>query len=161
MAVVDTAEAVFEVDDYEDYVAIQSEAAIRTWPPATPMMTTKANPLRCGERQRDWRYPQGRGAGAAWQSRRRGIGSAHSYLPTRLKLPVMLQRQQASAIVAARSKIVEGAVSMVEAALDQLTQRQIIELDAQSKASMVSNLLVILCSDRAAQPVVNSSTPTT
>ena len=68
----------------------------------------------------------------------------------------MLQRQQASAIVAARSKIVEGAVSMVEAALDQLTQRQIIELDAQSKASMVSNLLVILCSDRAAQPVVNS-----
>jgi len=73
----------------------------------------------------------------------------------------MLQRQQASAIVAARSKIVEGAVSMVEAALDQLTQRQIIELDAQSKASMVSNLLVILCSDRAAQPVVNSSTPTT
>ena len=68
----------------------------------------------------------------------------------------MLQRQQASAIVAARSKIVEGAVSMVEAALDQLTQRQIIELDAQSKASMVNNLLVILCSDRAAQPVVNS-----
>jgi len=62
--------------------------------------------------------------------------------------------------VAARSKIVEGAVSMVEAALDQLTQRQIIELDAQSKASMVSNLLVILCSDRAAQPVVNSGTAT-
>ena len=70
----------------------------------------------------------------------------------------MLQRQQASAIVAARSKIVEGAVSMVEAALAQLTERQIIDLDAQSKASMVSNLLVILCSDRAAQPVVNSGT---
>jgi regulator of protease activity HflC (stomatin/prohibitin superfamily) len=68
----------------------------------------------------------------------------------------MLQRQQASAIVAARGKIVEGAVGMVEAALNQLTERQIIELDAQSRASMVSNLLVILCSDQAAQPVINS-----
>ncbi|MGA1581591.1 MAG: SPFH domain-containing protein, partial [Luminiphilus sp.] len=70
----------------------------------------------------------------------------------------MLQRQQASAIVAARGKIVEGAVSMVEAALQQLSARQILELDANSKATLVSNLLVILCSDRAAQPVVNSGT---
>jgi hypothetical protein len=69
----------------------------------------------------------------------------------------MLQRQQASAIVAARGKIVEGAVSMVEAALQQLSSRQILDLDANSKATLVSNLLVILCSDRAAQPVVNSS----
>jgi regulator of protease activity HflC (stomatin/prohibitin superfamily) len=68
----------------------------------------------------------------------------------------MLQRQQASAIVAARSKIVEGAVGMVETALQQLSARQILELDATSKATLVSNLLVILCGDRAAQPVINS-----
>jgi hypothetical protein len=68
----------------------------------------------------------------------------------------MLQRQQASAIVAARGKIVEGAVGMVDAALQQLSARQILDLDAHSKATLVSNLLVILCSDRAAQPVVNS-----
>ena len=68
----------------------------------------------------------------------------------------MLQRQQASAIVAARHKIVEGAVSMVESALNNLSERGVVEYDAQQKAAMVSNLLVVLCGDRAAQPVVNS-----
>jgi regulator of protease activity HflC (stomatin/prohibitin superfamily) len=70
----------------------------------------------------------------------------------------MLQRQQASAIVAARHKIVEGAVSMVEMALDQLNEKQIVELDEEKKAAMVSNLMVVLCSDKAAQPVINSGT---
>jgi hypothetical protein len=70
----------------------------------------------------------------------------------------MLQRQQASAIVAARQTIVEGAVGMVEMALDALSARKIVTLDDERKASMVSNLLVVLCSDRAAQPVVNTGT---
>jgi len=70
----------------------------------------------------------------------------------------MLRRQQASAIIAARQKIVEGAVSMVEMALDQLSAKQIVQLDEERKAAMVSNLLVVLCSDRDAQPVVNTGT---
>ena len=69
-----------------------------------------------------------------------------------------LQRQQASAIIAARTKIVEGAVSMVEMALDKLSKQKIVEMDDERKAAMVSNLLVVLCSDRHAQPVVNTGT---
>ena len=70
----------------------------------------------------------------------------------------MLRRQQATAIIAARQKIVEGAVSMVEMALDQLAEKHVVELDEERKASMVSNLLVVLCSDRDAQPIVNTGT---
>jgi hypothetical protein len=70
----------------------------------------------------------------------------------------MLRRQQANAIIAARQKIVEGAVGMVEMALDQLSEKRVVELDEERKASMVSNLLVVLCSDRDAQPIVNTGT---
>jgi hypothetical protein len=70
----------------------------------------------------------------------------------------MLRRQQASAIIAARQKIVEGAVGMVEMALDQLSEKEVVTLDEERKASMVSNLLVVLCSDRDAQPIVNAGT---
>ena len=70
----------------------------------------------------------------------------------------MLQRQQAGAIIAARQRIVEGAVGMVEMALDMLSQRDIVELDNERKAAMVSNLLVVLCGERATQPVVNTGT---
>jgi hypothetical protein len=70
----------------------------------------------------------------------------------------MLQRQQATAVVAARTKIVEGAVGMVELALEKLSQKQIIELDEERKAAMVSNLLVVLCSERSASPVINAGT---
>jgi hypothetical protein len=70
----------------------------------------------------------------------------------------MLRRQQASAVIAARQKIVEGAVGMVEMALDLLSQKHVVELDEERKASMVSNLLVVLCSDRDAQPIVNAGT---
>jgi regulator of protease activity HflC (stomatin/prohibitin superfamily) len=159
--VVNTAEAVFKVDDYEDYVAIQSEAAIRNMATSYPYddhegqsITLRGSANEIGDILKD-----------EVQER---LGKAGvEVLEARISHPAcapeiasaMLQRQQASAIVAARSKIVEGAVSMVEAALDQLTEREIIELDPQSRASMVSNLLVILCSDRAAQPVVNSGTP--
>jgi len=161
--VVDTAEAVFEVDDYEDYVAIQSEAAIRNMATSYPYddhegesITLRGSANEIGDiLKAEVQERLGKAGVEVLEARISHLAYAPEIASA------MLQRQQASAIVAARSKIVEGAVSMVEAALDQLTQRQIIELDAQSKASMVSNLLVILCSDRAAQPVVNSSTPTT
>ena len=161
--VVDTAEAVFEVDDYQDYVAIQSEAAIRNMATSYPYddhegesITLRGSANEIGDiLKAEVQERLGKAGVEVLEARISHLAYAPEIASA------MLQRQQASAIVAARSKIVEGAVSMVEAALDQLTQRQIIELDAQSKASMVSNLLVILCSDRAAQPVVNSSTPTT
>ena len=160
--VVDTAEAVFEVDDYEDYVSIQSEAAIRNMATSYPYddhegesITLRGSANEIGEiLKAEVQERLGKAGVEVLEARISHLAYAPEIASA------MRQRQQASAIVAARSKIVEGAVSMVEAALDQLTQRQIIELDAQSKASMVSNLLVILCSDRAAQPVVNSGTAT-
>ena len=159
--VIDTAEAVFEVDDYEDYVAIQSEAAIRNMATSYPYddhegqsITLRGSANEIGDILKDEVQERLGKAGVEVLEARI---SHLAYAPEIAS--AMLQRQQASAIVAARSKIVEGAVSMVEAALDQLTEREIIELDPQSRASMVSNLLVILCSDRAAQPVVNSGTP--
>ena len=158
--VVDTAEAVFEVDDYEDYVAIQSEAAIRNMATSYPYddhegesITLRGSANEIGDiLKAEVQDRLGKAGVEVLEARISHLAYAPEIASA------MLQRQQASAIVAARRKIVEGAVSMVEAALAQLTERQIIELDAQSKASMVSNLLVILCSDRAAQPVVNSGT---
>ena len=160
--VVDTAEAVFEVDDYEDYVAIQSEAAIRNMATSYPYddhegesITLRGSANEIGDiLKAEVQDRLGKAGVEVLEARISHLAYAPEIASA------MLQRQQASAIVAARSKIVEGAVSMVEAALAQLTERQIIDLDAQSKASMVSNLLVILCSDRAAQPVVNSGTAT-
>ena len=159
--VIDTAEAVFEVDDYEDYVAIQSEAAIRNMATSYPYddhegqsITLRGSANEIGDILKDEVQERLGKAGVEVLEARI---SHLAYAPEIAS--AMLQRQQASAIVAARSKIVEGAVSMVETALGQLTEREIIELDPQSRASMVSNLLVILCSDRAAQPVVNSGTP--
>ncbi len=156
--VTDTAEAVFEVDDYEDYVAIQSEAAIRNMATSYPYddhesesVTLRGSANEIGDILKS--EVQARLGKAGVEVLEARI-SHLAYAPEIAS--AMLQRQQASAIVAARGKIVEGAVGMVEAALNQLTERQIIELDAQSRASMVSNLLVILCSDQAAQPVVNS-----
>ena len=158
--VVDTAEAVFEVDDYEDYVAIQSEAAIRNMATSYPYddhegesITLRGSANEIGDiLKAEVQDRLGKAGVEVLEARISHLAYAPEIASA------MLQRQQAAAIVAARSKIVEGAVSMVEAALAQLTERQIIDLDAQSKASMVSNLLVILCSDRAAQPVVNSGT---
>ena len=158
--VVDTAEAVFEVDDYEDYVAIQSEAAIRNMATSYPYddhegesITLRGSANEIGDiLKAEVQDRLGKAGVEVLEARISHLAYAPEIASA------MLQLQQASAIVAARSKIVEGAVSMVEAALAQLTERQIIDLDAQSKASMVSNLLVILCSDRAAQPVVNSGT---
>ena len=156
--VVDTAEAVFEVDDYEDYVAIQSEAAIRNMATSYPYddhegesITLRGSANEIGDiLKHEVQERLGKAGVEVLEARISHLAYAPEIASA------MLQRQQASAIVAARGKIVEGAVSMVEAALQQLSERQILELDANSKATLVSNLLVILCSDRAAQPVVNS-----
>ncbi len=158
--VVDTAEAIFEVDDYENYVKVQSESAVRTLATAYPYDAHTA-----GEEALSTHTAEvSKRLLAEVQER---LGKA-GVLVTEARIShlayspeiasAMLQRQQASAIIAARQKIVEGAVGMVEMALEMLSSKKILDLDAERKASMVSNLLVVLCSERGTQPVVNSGT---
>lgn len=158
--VVDAAEALFEVDNYENYVTVQSEAALRNLASAFPYDTHEAHvkSLRgntneiAAELKREIEERLQKAGVAVIEAR-----IAHlAYAPE--IATAMLQRQQASAIIAARSKIVEGAVGMVEMALAMLNERGIVELDAERKAAMVSNLLVVLCGERGTQPVVNTGT---
>jgi regulator of protease activity HflC (stomatin/prohibitin superfamily) len=157
-----TFKAAFEVDNYELFVKIQSESAIRKLAGIYPYDSFddehKEMSLRSGgdeinhqlERELSERLHM---AGISV------IEARISNLAYSQEIAgAMLQRQQATAIVAARTRIVEGAVGMVELALEQLSKRQIIELDDERKAAMVSNLLVVLCSDRAVSPVVNTGT---
>ena len=158
----DTFKAAFEVDNYELFVKIQSESAIRKLAGIYPYDTFDDDhmdiSLRSGgdeinhqlERELSERLHM---AGISV------IEARISNLAYSQEIAgAMLQRQQATAIVAARIRIVEGAVGMVELALDQLSSKKIIELDDERKAAMVSNLLVVLCSDRAVSPVVNAGT---
>jgi regulator of protease activity HflC (stomatin/prohibitin superfamily) len=158
--VVDTAEAVFEVDDYEHYVRVQAEAALRnlatsyaydahddTHTSLRGHTTVVADHLK--------REVQERLAKAGVQVIEARI-SHLAYAPE--IAAAMLQRQQAGAIIAARQRIVEGAVGMVEMALQQLSAKSIVVLDDERRAAMVSNLLVVLCGERGAQPVVNTGT---
>lgn len=155
--VVDTAEALFEVDDYEDYVAIQSESALRVLASRHPYdsedheVSLRGNTTQVSEQLKgDIQERMGRAGVEVIEAR-------ISYLAYSQEIAAaMLQRQQASAVVAARSKIVEGAVGMVQMALDHLSRDKIVELDDERRAAMVSNLLVVLCSDRHTQPVVNT-----
>ena len=156
--VVDTAEAVFEVDDYEEFVTIQSEAALRNLSTTYP-------------------YEPHEGEGTALRSHPGEIATAlKKEIQDRLQKAgveviearishlayapeianAMLRRQQASAIIAARKQIVTGAVSMVDMALSQLQESGVVELDDERRATMVSNLLVVLCGEENAQPVVNT-----
>jgi regulator of protease activity HflC (stomatin/prohibitin superfamily) len=157
--VVDTAEALFEVDEYEDYVHVQSEAAVRGMATNYPYDTYDEHEAisltgNIGEiAQQLQKEIQDRLEKAGVQVIEARI-SHLAYAPE-IAGP-MLQRQQASAIIAARQKIVEGAVGMVEMALDMLSRQNIVRLDEERKAAMVSNLLVVLCSDRATTPVVNT-----
>ena len=158
--VVDTAEAVFEVDDYENFVQIQSESALRQMAQSYPYDS------------HDTGQPSLRSHGDEVNSHIRNeiqsrLGKAGvrvieariSHLAYAQEIAqAMLQRQQAGAIIAARTRIVEGAVSMVEMALEELGKRGVVELDNERRAAMVSNLLVVLCGDRATQPVVNACT---
>jgi len=156
--VVDSAEAVFEVDDYEEFVTIQSEAALRNLATTYPYeahddgdVALRSDPLQIAGALR-----------AEIQARLEKAGvevieariSHLAYAPEIAN--AMLRRQQASAIIAARTQIVDGAVGMVEMALDKLAEKQVLELDEERKATMVSNLLVVLCSEQDAQPVLNT-----
>lgn len=158
--VVDTAEACFEVEDYQHYVHVQSEAALRNLATRYPYdahaeghMSLRANTAEVAEHLK-----------AEIQARltKAGVQVLESRISHLAYAPeiamAMLRRQQASAVIAARQKIVEGAVGMVEMALTLLSKNKIVELDEERKAAMVSNLLVVLCGDRDTQPVVNTGT---
>jgi regulator of protease activity HflC (stomatin/prohibitin superfamily) len=158
--VVDTAEAMFQVDDYNNYVRVQSESALRN-------LATSYTYDSHDESQMSLR---GHTAAVADHLKkeiqellaRAGVEVIEARISHLAYAPEiaasMLQRQQAGAIIAARQRIVEGAVGMVEMALDMLSRRGIVALDDERKAAMVSNLLVVLCGERAAQPVVNTGT---
>mgnify|MGYP001946110052 CR=1 FL=1 len=156
--VVDSAEAVFNVDDYESFVHIQSEAALRGMATSYPydqheegQMSLRSHPVEIsGELKR---HLDERLASAGVDVLEARI-SHLAYAPEIAQ--AMLQRQQANAVVAARARIVAGACGMVEMALAELEKSGVVALDEERKAAMVSNLLVVLCSDRGAQPVVNS-----
>lgn len=156
--VVDTAEALFEVDDYVEYVHVQSEAALRALTVNYPYDAHEEGETSLSSHtgeisERLQKEIQDRLTNAGVEVIEARI-SHLAYAPEIAN--AMLQRQQASAIVAARRKIVDGAVGMVEMALRELSSQQIIDLDEERKASMVSNLLVVLCADRGTQPVVNA-----
>ncbi len=157
--VVETAEALLEVDDYEDYVAIQSESALRNLASRHPYdsedheMSLRGNTQEICDQLRGDIHERLEKAGVEV------IEARISHLAYAAEIAAaMLQRQQAQAVVAARTKIVEGAVGMVQMALDHLAKDNIVVLDDERKAAMVSNLLVVLCSDRHTQPVVNTGT---
>lgn len=156
----DTAEAVFEVDDYLNYVHVQSESAIRHLATSYPYDDTEGEKIslrssidEVSEHLQKEIHERVSAAGVVVLEAR--INHL-AYSPEIAH--AMLQRQQAQAIIAARQKIVEGAVGMVEMALDKLKEESIVELDEERKANMVSNLMVVLCSDKAAQPIINAGT---
>ncbi|QOW19010.1 SPFH domain-containing protein [Lysobacter ciconiae] len=156
--VVDSAEAVFNVDDYESFVHIQSEAALRAMATSYPydsddngLISLRSHPVEISHHLQDQLTERLSAAGVNVIEARI---SHLAYAPEIAQ--AMLQRQQASAVIAARTRIVAGAVGMVEMALTDLKKNGVVELDEERKASMVSNLLVVLCSERGTQPVVNA-----
>ena len=156
--VVDSAEAMFEVDNYENFVHVQCEAALRNLATSYPydahqdgQLSLRANITEVADQLRTEIEARLQKAGV------HVIESRISHLAYAPEIAsAMLRRQQASAIVAARTKIVEGAVGMVEMALDSLSKRQVVTLDEERRAAMVSNMLVVLCSEHNVQPVVNT-----
>jgi hypothetical protein len=158
--VVDTAEAVFEVDDYNNYVKVQTEAALRNLATSytydthdEAQMSLRGHTAAVAEHLKKEIQDRLTRAGVeAMEARISHLAYAQEIAHA------MLQRQQAGAIIAARQRIVEGAVGMVEMALDMLSRRGIVTLDDERKAAMVSNLLVVLCGDKSTQPVINTGT---
>ena len=159
--VVDTAEAAFEVDNYESYVKVQSEAALRNAATSYPydshdeagVISLRGSTAQVADHLKEEMQQRLQKAGVEVVETRI---SHLAYAPE--IAAAMLQRQQAGAIIAARTRIVEGAVGMVEMALDSLSKRGVVHLDEERKAAMVSNLLVVLCGEKAAQPIVNTGT---
>ena len=158
--VVDTAEAVFQVDDYNNYVKVQSESALRNLATSytydthdDSQMSRRSHTAAVAEHlKKEIQERLSRAGVEVIESRISHLAYAQEIAAS------MLQRQQAGAIIAARQRIVEGAVGMVEMALEMLSRRDIVTLDDERKAAMVSNLLVVLCGERAAQPIVNTGT---
>lgn len=156
--VFDTAEALFEVDDYEEFVQIQSEAALRNLSTNYPYESDddagiglRSDPQKIAQALREEVQDRLEQAGITVVEARI---SHLAYAPEIAN--AMLRRQQASAIIAARKQIVAGAVGMVDMALEQLSADNVVELDEERKAAMVSNLLVVLCGEEHAQPVLNT-----
>ena len=158
--VVDSAEALFEVDDYQNFVHTQSESAVRALAQSYPYDAHMVEEVALSTHPAE----VAKGLQTAIQDRldKAGVEVLEARISHLAYAPeiasAMLRRQQANAIIAARKKIVEGAVGMVENALDMISDKSLVQLDEERKAAMVSNLLVVLCSDRDAQPIVNAGT---
>ena len=158
--IVETFEAVFNVDDYEHFVHVQTEAAVRILATTYPydshedgQLSLRSSVGDITDRLRHEVHERLAKAGIEV------IEARISYLAYAPEIAgAMLRRQQASAVIAARQKIVEGAVGMVEMALDEISRKGVVQLDEERKAAMVSNLLVVLCSERGVEPVVNTGT---
>ena len=158
--VVDTAEAVFEVDDYNNYVKVQTESALRNLATSYTYDAHDDNTVSlrgttqvvADHLQKEIQDRLSRAGVEVMEARISHLAYAPEIAHA------MLQRQQAGAIIAARQRIVEGAVGMVEMALELLSKRDIVTLDNERKAAMVSNLLVVLCGDRSTQPIINTGT---
>jgi regulator of protease activity HflC (stomatin/prohibitin superfamily) len=158
--VTDTAQALFDVDDYKAFVMVQIEAAVRTIGSRYPYddfehqeVTLRGNHDQVGKELRQELIARLAVAGITVDE----CGFTHLAYAQEIA-GTMLRRQQAQAVVAARQTLVEGAVGMVEMALEQLSAKNVVELDDERRAAMVSNLMVVLCGDRDAQPVVNTGT---
>lgn len=156
----DTAQALFDVDDYKAFVNVQIEAAVRTIGSRYPYddfehqeVTLRGSHEQVNAELRDELMARLRVAGISVDE----CGFTHLAYAQEIA-GAMLRRQQAEAVVAARKTLVEGAVGMVEMALDTLSQKQVVELDDERRAAMVSNLMVVLCGERDTQPVVNAGT---
>jgi hypothetical protein len=156
----DAAEAVFNVDSYEDFVHVQSEAALRQMATSYPYdlhedhkVALRSHSREINDHLKHEIQERLERAGVTVLEAR---VSHLAYAPEIAQ--AMLQRQQAAAIIAARTRIVEGAVTIVHMALDRLAEKGVVQLDEERKAAMVSNLLVVLCGERGAQPVVNTGT---
>ena len=158
--VVDTAEALFEVDDYENYVQIQSEAALRNLASTHPYDSHDDEGAGFCLRSSPEEVAKLLKTEVQNRLSKAGVDVVEARISHLAYSPeiasAMLQRQQASAIVAARKKIVEGAVGMVELALEALSEKNVVQLDEERKAAMVSNLLVVLCAESSVTPVVNA-----
>jgi regulator of protease activity HflC (stomatin/prohibitin superfamily) len=158
--VIDTAEAVFEVDDYNNYVKVQTESALRNL--ATSYTYDSHDDAQISLRGHTTTVAEHLKKEIQERLARAGVEVMEARISHLAYAPeiahAMLQRQQAGAIIAARQRIVEGAVGMVEMALDMLSRRDIVALDNERKAAMVSNLLVVLCGDKSTQPIVNTGT---
>jgi regulator of protease activity HflC (stomatin/prohibitin superfamily) len=158
--VVDSAEALFQVDNYQQFLSVQSESAVRNLATSHPYDAHEEGQLSL--RQSSQEIADALRGEIQARLEKAGIQVLEARISHLAYAPeiasAMLRRQQASAVIAARTKIVQGAVGMVEMALDELSKKEVVHLDEERKAAMVSNMLVVLCSEQNTQPVVNTGT---